>query len=645
MKTFMFALLVGVVSQFTHADSGTRKIRPHDQNSLKEISLDVRDTHYDSAKRRHYLQFVQTKMSEKLSSDLKIKPQGLNAHFMGNAEAMKLLWTSPWIELQTEFYVTLHQEALNEKWKVMNQKRKFTDYGKNLTDSMMVHLGNYVPTKEGRHYNRWQNISVAKNGKSQNVRLPFFLMSSKVQDLIKIDAHAAYESLFPKVENETSLNPSLSTFLKNTRVKEREDLQELAEVVQLNHRIYLRAVANAAKTVASVYYLTGEYSLTQTQSKVSSFIDQYCEGCSNKDREDYEAAAMTFVQNRKKEMRVYNGGRDIVSSFCMDLQTNGYRWAEEEQKPKLDPRYEVYTAVRDNTYVDMSHVRAQMMSIRLNALRKAVYNHDLGVLFLTNKLSLMNKTNTEVYGTVLGCKPETLTADASRVKGAIEEARQNVETYLKRVNEKLRGSTFSMKYAKDALEYFTQTNVSATAEAVMTFPQGMNHVMSAVLELDKDVKRRKRIDKAVAWGGVVIGVALVVSGIGAPEGVAVLLTVASMTKGAISGAYHLARSQQEKKFHKELSIARAGLGTSFYLDGNLSQHYSEYRDLRTQYLVDFAGAIYSFGKIHYAAISKVGGDVPKAHGLIKGTMQKCKVVGKDMTQEEITGAILGAVAR
>jgi hypothetical protein len=166
-----------------------------------------------------------------------------------------------------------------------------------------------------------------------------------------------------------------------------------------------------------------------------------------------------------------------------------------------------------------------------------------------------------------------------------------------------------------------------------------------VLELDKDVKRRKRIDKAVAWGGVVIGVALVVSGIGAPEGVAVLLTVASMTKGAISGAYHLARSQQEKKFHKELSIARAGLGTSFYLDGNLSQHYSEYRDLRTQYLVDFAGAIYSFGKIHYAAISKVGGDVPKAHGLIKGTMQKCKVVGKDMTQEEITGAILGAVAR
>lgn len=645
MKTLLLALLAGASPQLTQAESAASKIKPHDQNSLKEITLDVRDSHYDSAKRRQYLQFVQTKMSEKLARDLKLKTQDLNGYFMGNNEAMKLLWTSPWIELQTEFYVTLHLEALNEKWKVMSQKRKFTDYGKNIADSMIVHLGNYVPTKEGQTYNRWQNISVAKEAKSQSMRLPFFLMSPKVQDLVRIDAHAAYESLFPKVENESSLNPGLNTFLRNTREKDREDLQELAEVVQLNHRIYLRAVANAAKTVASVYYLTGEYSLPQTQKKVSAFIDQYCEGCSSKDRDDYEASAMTFIQNRKKEMRPYNSGKDVVSSFCSDLEANGYRWMEEEQKPKIDPKYEVYTAVRDNTYVDMSHIRAQMLAFRLSALRKAVYNHDLGVLFLTNSLSLMNKANTEVFGTVLGCKPETLTADASRVKGAIEEARQNVEVYLKRVNEKLRGSTFSMKYASEALEYLVQTNVSATAEAVMTFPQGMNHVMNAVLELDKDVKRRKRIDKAVAWGGTVIGVALVVTGIGAPEGVAVLLTVASMTKGAISGVYHLARAQQEKKFYKELSVARRGLGTSFYLDGNLSQHYSDFRDLRTQYLVDFAGAIYSFGKLHYVAVTKTSGDVVKAHGLIKGTMQKCKEVGKDMSQDEIMSAIVGAVAK
>lgn len=645
MMTLLFALLAGAIPVLSHAESGTRNIKTHDQNSLREIILDVRDSHYESAKRRQYLQFVQTKMSEKLAKDLKLKPKELNGHVMGNAEAMKLLRTSPWIDLQTEFYVTLHQEALNEKWNVMKEKRKFTDYGKNLMDSMMVHLGNYVPTNEGHSYGRWQNISVAKNGKTQNMRLPFFLMSPKVQDLIRIDAHTGYESLFPKVENESSLNPSLNTFLKNTRVKEREDLQELAEVVQLNRRIYLRAVANAAKTVASVYYLTGEYSLTQTQTKVRNFIDKYCEGCSRKDRDDYEAAAMTFVQNRKKEMRIYKSGKDVVSSFCMDLESNGYSWFAEEQKPKLDPKYEVQTVARDNTYVDMSRVRAQMHSMRLSALRKAVYSHDLGVLFLTNKLSMMNKTNTEVYGTTLGCKPETLAADASRVKGAIEEARQNVEVYLKRVNEKLRGSIFSMKYASEALEYLAQTNVSATSEAVMTFPQGMIHVMNAVLELDKDVKRRKRMDKAVAWGGTVIGVALVVSGIGAPEGVAILLTVASMTKGAISGFYHLARSQQEKKFYKELSVAKVGLGTTFYLDGNLSQHYSEYRDLRTQYLVDFAGAIYSFGKIHTAAISKVGGDVRKAHGLIRGTMQKCKEVGKDMGQDEIMEAFIGTVAR
>lgn len=635
-------LSLGLVLIPLSVSANKAKIKEHNQESLRDIALDIRDGHHSSAKRRQLLQFVQDKMKVRLAKDVGVKTAELNQHFLSNNKNSSILWNSQWSQLQTEFYTTLHQETMNEKWLVMQKQRKFTEYGTNLMNSMLTHLGTYVPSKEGLAYGRWQNMSVQRNGKTENHRLPFFLFSNKVTDLLKIDAHAGYEALFPKPENESALNPSLNKFVRYSGLKKREDLQRLAEIVQLNHRIYQRALANSAKTVASVYYLTGEYSLTEAEKKVGSFIDRFCEGCSVSTKDDYLAGAMTYVKNKQKEMRVYKGGRDVVSSFCMDLNASGYNFFEEvEEKPAYDPRDRTIVA-RDNTRVDMSHVRASMLSARLNALRKTIYDHDLGVLFLTTKLSLMNTQKNEPLGTRLSCKSEHLTADASLVRGAIEEARQNVESYLQRVNEKVRGSIYRTGDAIEALEYFTQTNVSATSEAVMTFPQGLNHLMKSVLELDKDTKRRRRMDKAVAWGGTIIGVGLTLTGIGAPEGVAILLAVGAMTKGVIAGSYHLYRSQQEKAFFRELSTAKLGLGTNFYLDGNMNKHYEEYRDMRTQYLVDFAGAIFSFAKIHKFAIGKAQ-SVPKAHGMIKGTMQKLKETGNDYAQDELASMILGRI--
>jgi hypothetical protein len=156
------------------------------------------------------------------------------------------------------------------------------------------------------------------------------------------------------------------------------------------------------------------------------------------------------------------------------------------------------------------------------------------------------------------------------------------------------------------------------------------------------VKRRKRIDKAVAWGGTIVGVALTISGIGAPEGVALLLTVAAMTKGAISGAYNLYRSQQEKEFHKEMMNAKRGLGNNFYLDGNMATHYNEYRSLRVAYILDFAGAILSFAKIHKMALSKNGGNLTKTHSFLQKCMKTLKDTGKDVVEGELAEVVLNA---
>lgn len=623
------------------------KAPPQNHKALTSLMQEVRDPIYDSAKRQKYLQFTQTHMQNMMGKDLGVPAANLSKKFIDDANSMNKLWEPHWIALQTEFYATLHQEVLHQRWTERTKTKKVTDYGKNIAQAMVLHLGKYSGVKEGHLYGRWNNLEINKNGKSTNHRIPSFVFAKNTQALIGLDPHTGYQALMPKEKDETITNPSLSTMKKRSGLKSVDDLQEIAELVQLNHRIYIRAVANSAKTVASVHYLTGEFNISQTEGKVSNFVEEYCEGCSAKEKKDYKAAALSYVKNTRNELSQIYNAKSIVSTFCSDLKQSGYTFEEKvefENKPSVRDNIRIReqrpAVVVDNTRVDMSHVLASLKMARLSAIRRTVAEHDLGVLFLTHSLSKLENNN--VSATWLGCKKTTVELDVARVKAAINEASSKVEEYIKIINSKIRNSTFSVKTATETLEYFSQTNVSATAEAVMTFPQGISLVVESVYNLDRDVKRRKRVDTAVAWGGTVIGIALAVTGIGAPEGAAVLIAVAAMTKGAVWGSYYMYRSHQEKAFYKELSSAKSGLGNNFYLDGHIADHYKEYREMRLNYITEFAQAAIQFAKIHKMALVRTEGNVPRAHGLIKKTLQNAKVIGEEVGQDKIAQMIVSA---
>lgn len=638
MKTLFLPSLLMLVSSVSWG-----KAPPPNHKSLTSLMQEVRDPYFDSAKRKQYLQFAQTNMQRILAKELSTTPTNLSQKFIENPANMDKLWANSWIELQTEFYATLHQEVLFQRWSEKTKNKKVTEYGQNIAQAMILHLGKYSGVKEGRLYNRWNTLSINKSGKVKNHRIPYFIFAPSTKELLSMDAHTAYEDILPKDKDETVGNPSLNTLIKKSGKSSRDDLQELAEIIQLNHRIYVRAVANSAKTVASVHYLTGEYSLGQTESKVSAFVDSYCEGCSAKEKSDYKFAAMSYVKNTKNEFSQNYTTKSIVSTFCSDLRTNGYTFPE---KPDLSKKpiniYERPTMAVDNTRVDMSRIHGQIALMRLSAIRKTVAEHDLGVLFLTKALSNMGAKE-DVSGTWLGCTAESEQSDIARVKVAIHEARSKVEEYISLINSKIAASAFSVKAATETLEYFSQTNVSATSEAVMTFPQGINLVVESVLNLDRDVKRRKRVDTVVAWGGTIIGVGLAITGVGAPEGAAIIIAVAAMTKGAVWGSYYIYRAQQEKVFYKTLSEAKSGLGNNFYLDGNLSQHYADYREMRLNYIVEFGQAALQFAKIHKLAVVQSKGDVTKAHGLLKKTLQQARAVGEEVTEDQIHGILVSMI--
>ena len=621
---------------------GWGKSTNHTKQSLTSIMTEARDPYFKSADRIKYLQIVHTSMQKILAKELSTSPTNLSKQFIEDPKKMDLLWASPWIELQTEFYTTLHQEVLNQRWNEKLQKKKVSNYGKYLTEAMIYHLSKYSGTKEGRLYNRWNNLKIDSQNQTKNHRVPLFVFSNSTKSLLSLGAHTSYEQLFPKEGQETLTNPSLSTFLNKTGKKSREEYQALAEKIQLNHRIYIRAVANAAKTIASIHYLTGEFSLPQTESKVASFIYGFCDGCSKKEKDDYRKSAISYVVKKKKELsQEYRGSKDIVTSFCKDLKHNGYLFDEPVKEKPVGPfKYEIPTMAIDNTRVDRTSIHTKISMMKMEAVRKTVAEHDLGILFLTNNLSRLNEVTKRPSGTYLDCTPASLASDTMSVRNSIAEARKNVELYISVINQKISVSSLNSHSPTETLEYFTQTNVSATAEAVMTFPQGISHVVESVLELDHDTRKRKRIDKIVVWGGTIVGIGLTISGVGAPEGLAILLAVGAMTKGAISGVYHLYRSNEEKAFFKQLSITKSGLGSNFYLDENLSAAYDTYRDLRMNYILDFAGSAFSFVNIHRLALTRTAGNVTKAHGVLKNCFNKAKAIAEDIGIEELESLVI-----
>lgn len=578
--------------------------------SLTDLLSEIRDPMFKTQKRIEYLEFSRRMMTKKLAEELKVSTNELNLAFVKNPLNGNLVLQDPWIDLQTEFYTTLHQENFRQRWMGLQSLVKFTDYGKGITSTMLAHWSEYSPVKENRFYARWSKFGIKTGDKNRQFNIPYFLMSSNIKELISMEAYTPYEELFGTQE--------LVNFQKNTNGLTRIQKQELAEKMTLNQKIYIRAVANSAKTVASLHYLTGELNRVQSEKKVSAFLDGFCDGCSQKEKREYQSAAMSYVDLMKKSMTT-STMPEVVTNFCSGLRKNNYYWNADKVKPTP------VEILVDNTRVVDYYVYHKLKGKNKDAIAKTILSQDLGILFLTNAMNYLDKTQGPV-ATKLGCTSQSTSKDVNLIKASIDEAETNVETYIVRLNQKLLAARYKLKNSSDLVEYFVQTNQSASVEAISSFPQGIGWVLKAIAELEQDVSRRKKTDKIVAWGGTIIGIGLTLTGFGAPEGIAILCSTAGVIKGVASGSYLLVRAKQEKQFVLEMRIAKNG--SAGLNEANLKMHYADYKDLKVGYIKEFAGSAINFSTMYRESL-KITKDVAKTHSIIKRVIETAKASGKD----------------
>lgn len=590
--------------------------------SLAAVLEEIRDPVFTSADRKSILSFSRLMMARKLAAQMGVSEAELNLAFVKNPTKAELLLRDPWYDVQTQFYTTLHLENYHSRWMALQKLHKFSNYGLSLHNTMMAHWGRYSPVTEGRFYNRWAKIGIKTGTTTRNFNIPYFLMSPSTPELIAMEAHTPYTEIF---ESKTAQ----ANFLKNTSSLTRLQKQELAEKLEFNRRIYIRAVANSAKTIASIRYLTGESNRHQTESKIASFLEGFCDGCSVSEKKEYKKAAMTYVDNMKNAMSVTTVP-DLTKTFCKSLKQNSYHWNVDKLKPTP------IEVALDNTKLINYYLVHKLKTKNREALAKTIVSNDMGILFLTGAINVLDKMN-EPIGTKLGCVPATDARDVSFVRASIEEAETNVETYVVRLNRKLKESRYDLTNVTNTLEYFIQTNQTASIEAAATFPQGIGYVLKSIVELDRDAKRRKTTDTVVAWGGTILGVGLTLTGIGAPEGVAVLVATAGIVKGLSAGSYFLVRSQQEKQFARELRLAKNGAaGLS---DANLKIHYKAYKSLKVSYIKEFAGTAISFMTLHRLALRQTG-DVAKANTVLKRVIETAKATGKEEAMGQLQEMVI-----
>lgn len=604
--------LIGTLG-FVFSLSARAEIPTHE--SLTNLLEEVRDPHFTSTQRKEVLEFSREKMLFHLSHELGVSPEKVTHSVLENPFRLQMFHQDPWYDLQTEFYTTLHQQNFIDRWNSLLGLVKFSEYGESIFNTMNAHLGDYSPVNEGRFYVRW-----SKTGKYKKV--PYFLQSTDIQKLIDVEAHVPYEELIP--ENE--LNEFLLKADKLSRLKK----QELAEKSELIKRIYHRALINSAKTIGTLYFLTGVLNLNETEKQINDYINNFCFKCSNKKKEDAKTSVMSYLLASKKETSDYNL-ESIATGFCSDLRVNNYYW----NINKLNPT--PFEILANKTELIDYYTIYNLKKKNQQALAKTILSHEFGNLFLTKTLNILNKKG-EPLGTYLKCLSSSLKEDTKLIRDAIEEARINTETYILEINKKLSTAAYSLKESDQILEYFVQTNQKATIESVVSFPQGIGWILKSIALLEQDLGRRKKVDTIVTWGGFIVGVGLTVTGIGAPEGVAVLVTTAGIINGLSSGSYFLVRSKQEKRFYKDILLAKVGGAQSN--EQILAEHYKKYKLLKVAYIKEFAGTAFLFARLHKLALKKSGGDIVKVHKVMDKVMVTAKESTKDVSLNFLEDAII-----
>ena len=95
---------------------------------MENLMVDIRDPYFHSSDRKKYLQHVQTKMQQKLAQEMNVTTDKLSQSFVQDQKKMNLLWAPGWIELQTEFYTTLHQEVFYQRWQTKTKDKKILNF-------------------------------------------------------------------------------------------------------------------------------------------------------------------------------------------------------------------------------------------------------------------------------------------------------------------------------------------------------------------------------------------------------------------------------------------------------------------------------------------------------------------------------------
>ncbi len=622
MKAFI--LLFFVVSMASWAKS-----KDNTHRNLSELLQEIRDPVFASKNRKEILDFSLRIMKNKLAQELSIPKEKLTQSFTLQQTHSARLIQAPWADLQTQFYLTLHQENYYQRWIRLQKLVKFSDYGKSINQSLMFHWAQHSPADEGRFYSRWHKISITKNAQTRHAKLPYFLISDKIQDLISLEAHVPFEEIFP-TKAVSGIHTDTAAFLKNTQSLSRIQRQELAEKMELNYRIFLRAVTNGAKTIASLHFLSGESKRHSTELQVKSYLDRLCLGCSGQLKKEIQIAAMTYVDGQR-EFIIHDNLSSVRSELCSTLKNKRYLWNAENLGPTP-----LEILLDDSKMIDyiIFHSLAER---NINVITEIISNNPMGLLLLTKSMSLQNKQGLPI-GTKLGCVQATIKQDESKLKSAVAEAHLHVEAYIKRVRDLVIKSRFKLRETNSTLEYFVQTNQSATTEAIATFPQGIGWTLKALAELDQDVSRRKKTDAIVTWGGTIAGVALTISGFYAPEGISLLLSTAGFVKSMSAGTYFMIRTGQEKKLFRDMLLSKeSGAKLS---NANFKKHYTEYKSLKVAFLKEYTQGVVSYVRIYKTAVTAAGGNLEKAASVIKKLIKISKAVGKDIAEEKMQEKVI-----
>ncbi|UXR64799.1 tolA protein [Bdellovibrio bacteriovorus] len=225
--------------------------------------------------------------------------------------------------------------------------------------------------------------------------------------------------------------------------------------------------------------------------------------------------------------------------------------------------------------------------------------------------------------------------------------RKDIVTAFKEVDDELK---IHADYLKDsvkkdvdeALQSLLVTNPAASAQYLMENPGAMGMVCKLLQDYDRKARNKETLDKAIFWGGLVVGGVLLATGIGAGAGAAVLSgTAAAGTLTTVAAGAALAGTlagggeaiYASTKAHESFIEARS-LKASAFAEGSAKEAFSKADQASEKAYSDLAEAGFSAASIlPFGAGLKVMKNAAQASRL--GSYAKVAKEGRKVEAESI----------